>query len=165
MERIGLGQAKSSISAGRPLILGGVEIPSEYGLVGNRDGDIICLSIIDSLLGSANFGGINDMFPADAMEFAHLQSFELLTAAFVRLAGEGYRVSNIDINLSIPIDISNFFPEINSKLAVILETNRINIKLLPVDNEISATALALVDQNLFTKRNRDVLARNNPNGF
>jgi len=160
--RIGYGHQKATLAAGTPLTLGGIQIPSEYGLTGNRDSDIISLALLDSLLGSANFGGIDDMFPENSSEFADLQSFELLTAAFVRIAMQGYRIGNIDINLSLPFNISDFLPEITSKLSIILETNRINIKLITSDNEISCTCLALVDQNLLTKRNREVLARNNP---
>ena len=166
MYRIGIGKAYANLSSGTPLTLGGVHIPSEYGLIGNRDGDIISLALTDAILGSANFGGIDEMFPENTPEFRNLKSFELLTAAFVRIANEGYRIGNIDIIVNTNIDFSALLSEIQSKLGIILEINRINIKIQQTETPAqTATAIALVDQNLLTKRNREVLARNNPTGF
>ena len=166
MYRIGIGKAHANLSSGTPLTLGGVPIPSEYGLIGTRDSDIISLALTDAILGSANFGGIDEMFPENTPEFKNLKSFELLTAAFVRIANEGYRVGNIDIIVNTNIDFTALIPEIKSKLGIILEINRINIKIqsteLPTQ---SAIAIALVDQNLLTKRNREVLTRTNPTGM
>jgi len=166
MYRIGIGTSSANISSGTPLTLGGVPIPSEYGLIGARDGDIVSLAITDAILGSANFGSGDEMFPENTPEFKNLKSFELLTAAFVRIANEGYRVGNIDVIVSTNIDFSALLPDIKAKLGVILEINRINIKIQAASEPLqTATAIALVDQNLLTKRNRDVLARNNPTGF
>ena len=163
MYRVGIGKASASVASGRNLLLGGVDIASEYGLVGPRDGDIISLAVADSLMGCANFGGIDDMFPQSETEFAGVHSFELLTAVFVRIANLGYRVGNVDILLNLPIDVASYITEICTKLSIILETNRINIKLNSSD-DAQCTAICLCDQNLLTKRNREVLARNNPTG-
>jgi len=166
MYRIGLGTSSANISSGTPLTLGGIAIPSEYGLIGGRDGDIISLAVTDALLGSANFGGIDEMFPESTPEFKNMRSFELLTACFVRIANEGYRVGNIDIIVHTNIDFSALLPEIKAKLGVILEVNKINIKIQETATPAqTAIAVALVDQNLLTKRNREVLSRTNPTGM
>jgi 2-C-methyl-D-erythritol 2,4-cyclodiphosphate synthase len=159
--RIGIGKAGGEVVAGRDLLLGGVNIASEYGLIGVRDGDIISLAVCEALMGCANFGGIDDMFPPDAPEFKDALSFELLTDVFVRIANQGYRVGNIDILLSSPIELADYIPEIQSKISIILETNRINIKTA-AGMQAECTCVCICDQNLLTKRNREVLAIRNP---
>ncbi|MCL2739618.1 MAG: 2-C-methyl-D-erythritol 2,4-cyclodiphosphate synthase [Oscillospiraceae bacterium] len=161
MYRVGIGKSIGSVASGRNLLLGGVELSSEYGVVAARDSDIISVALCDALLGLANMGGINDMFPENEPEFRNTQSFELLTATFVRIANAGYRVGNVDINLRLPIDISDYVTEIRTKISIILETNRVNIKTMICD-EVECIAVCVCDQNLLTKRNREVLARNNP---
>ena len=160
MYRIGIGRAEGSIVSGKDLLLGGQSLSSEYGIEGARDGDVISLAMVDSLMGCANFGGIDDMFPES--EFRGMQTFELLTEVFVRIANQGYRVGNVDIILNLPIDISSYITEITTKLSIILEINRVNIKVKPAENA-SCTAICICDQNLLTKRNREVLAIRNPN--
>ena len=159
MYRIGIGKAEGEVISGRDLLLGGVNIASEYGLAAMRDSDIISLAIADSLMGCAGFGGIGDMFPES--EFGEALSFELLTDVFVRIANLGYRVGNVDIILTLPMDISSYIADMQSKISIILETNRINIKVT-AGNNAECTAVSICDQNLLTKRNRDVLAIRNP---
>ena len=81
---------------GRKLILGGVEIPWEKGLLGHSDADVLLHAVADALLGAAALGDIGRHFPDTDEKFAGADSMKLL-AEVVRLVGEkGYRVGNVD---------------------------------------------------------------------
>ncbi len=96
MIRIGHGYDVHRFCEGRRLVLGGVEIPHEKGLLGHSDADVLLHAIADALLGAAALGDIGKMFPDSDAAYKDADSAELLRRVGVRLATAGYRISNID---------------------------------------------------------------------
>ncbi|MBR5909181.1 MAG: 2-C-methyl-D-erythritol 2,4-cyclodiphosphate synthase [Schwartzia sp.] len=99
MTRFGMGYDVHRLVEGRKLILGGVEIPWEKGLLGHSDADVLLHAVADALLGAAALGDIGRHFPDTDEKFAGADSMKLL-AEVVRLVGEkGYRVGNVDATI------------------------------------------------------------------
>lgn len=94
--RIGHGYDVHRLKAGRKLILGGVEIPWDQGLDGHSDADVLVHAIIDALLGAAAMGDIGRLFPDTDERYRGISSLILLDLTGRRLAGEGYRICNVD---------------------------------------------------------------------
>ncbi len=96
MIRIGHGYDVHRLVAGRKLILGGVEIPHETGLLGHSDADVLLHAISDSLLGAAALGDIGKLFPDNDPAYEGADSLVLLQKVRVHLSLSGYRVVNVD---------------------------------------------------------------------
>jgi 2-C-methyl-D-erythritol 2,4-cyclodiphosphate synthase len=96
MVRTGLGFDTHAFVAGRPLILGGVEVPHEHGLTGHSDADVLTHAVIDALLGAAGLGDIGRHFPDTDPRFAGADSIELLRTVAERLGQSGFAVVNVD---------------------------------------------------------------------
>lgn len=94
--RIGFGYDVHRLVRNRDLILGGVSIPSEKGLLGHSDADALSHAIGDALLGSAALGDIGTHFPDNDEKFAGISSLLLLKQIGEMLRREGYQISNID---------------------------------------------------------------------
>lgn len=94
--RIGHGYDVHRLTEGRALILGGVEIPFEKGLLGHSDADVLTHAVMDALLGAAALGDIGQLFPDSSAEYAGISSIELLRRVRAYLAGNGFAVVNID---------------------------------------------------------------------
>lgn len=94
--RIGLGYDSHRFEAGRPLVLGGIIIPHEYGLAGHSDADVLLHAIADSLLGAAGLGDIGGHFPDTDEKFQGMKSTRLLADVFRMIVREGYQVGNVD---------------------------------------------------------------------
>lgn len=98
LPRIGIGLDVHALSAGRRLVLGGVEIPHDSGLAGHSDGDALIHAIIDALLGAAARGDIGQWFPSDE-RWAGADSLELLRIVVEALRSEGWRIGNVDATI------------------------------------------------------------------
>lgn len=96
MIRIGHGYDVHRLVEGRKLILGGVEIPHETGLLGHSDADVLLHAIADSLLGAAALGDIGKLFPDNDPQYENADSLLLLKKVGVHLYTAGYRIVNID---------------------------------------------------------------------
>ena len=96
MIRIGHGYDVHRLVEGRKLILGGVEIPHETGLLGHSDADVLLHAISDALLGAAALGDIGHLFPDNDPRYAGADSLILLRKVGVHLFSAGYRIVNID---------------------------------------------------------------------
>lgn len=96
MIRIGHGYDVHRLVEGRKLILGGVEIPHETGLLGHSDADVLLHAISDSLLGAAALGDIGKLFPDNDPAYKGADSLVLLRRVNVHLGTAGYRVVNVD---------------------------------------------------------------------
>ena len=96
MIRIGHGYDVHRLVEGRKLILGGVEIEHETGLLGHSDADVLLHAISDSLLGAAALGDIGKLFPDNDPKYKGADSLVLLRKVGVNLAAAGYRIVNID---------------------------------------------------------------------
>ena len=96
MIRIGHGYDVHRLVEGRRLVIGGVEIPHEKGLLGHSDADVLLHAISDALLGAAALGDIGHLFPDTSDEYKDADSLLLLRKVGARLYTAGYRPSNID---------------------------------------------------------------------
>ncbi|MGX8711231.1 2-C-methyl-D-erythritol 2,4-cyclodiphosphate synthase [Clostridium sp. KNHs216] len=94
--RIGHGYDVHRLTEGRKLILGGVEIPYDKGLLGHSDADVLAHAVADSLLGAAALGDIGTHFPDTDPAFKNADSLVLLTRVCTLLAQKNYRIANID---------------------------------------------------------------------
>ncbi len=94
--RIGQGYDVHQLVEGRPLILGGVHIPFERGLLGHSDADALLHAITDALLGAAALGDIGKLFPDTAAEHKDADSRVLLRHAYAAVQEAGWRVVNVD---------------------------------------------------------------------
>ncbi|WP_426336172.1 2-C-methyl-D-erythritol 2,4-cyclodiphosphate synthase [Pseudoduganella sp. R-31] len=97
--RIGQGYDSHRLVEGRKLILGGVEIPHERGLLGHSDADALLHAITDAILGAAALGDIGKHFPDTAEEFRGADSRVLLREAAKRVRATGYDVGNVDCTI------------------------------------------------------------------
>lgn len=94
--RIGQGYDVHALTPGRKLILGGVEIPHDRGLLGHSDADALLHAITDAILGAAGLGDIGGMFPDSSPQWAGADSRTLLRVAFQAVHDAGWRVGNVD---------------------------------------------------------------------
>ena len=97
--RIGHGYDVHRLVEGRPLILGGVHIPYEKGLLGHSDADVLLHAVSDALLGAAGLGDIGKHFPDTDPQYKGADSMELLRIVVSRVRSKGYRISNIDVTM------------------------------------------------------------------
>jgi 2-C-methyl-D-erythritol 2,4-cyclodiphosphate synthase len=94
--RIGEGWDTHALVQGRPLVLGGVEIPHTHGLLGHSDADALCHAITDALFGALALGDIGHHFPDTDERFKGADSLALLAEAARRVRGAGWHVGNVD---------------------------------------------------------------------
>ncbi len=131
MTRFGMGYDVHRLVEGRKLILGGVEIPWEKGLLGHSDADVLLHAIADALLGAAALGDIGRHFPDTDEIFAGADSMKLL-AEVARLVGEkGYRVGNVDATIVAQAPkLAPHIEEMAQNIANVLKVERdqINVK-------------------------------------
>lgn len=97
--RIGSGYDVHRLAEGRKLIIGGVEIPCERGLLGHSDADVLCHAITDALFGAAALGDIGQHFPDTDSRYEGADSLRLLSECAGLLREKGYRIGNIDSTL------------------------------------------------------------------
>lgn len=96
MLRIGNGYDVHKLVDGRKLILGGVDIPFEKGLLGHSDADVLVHAIMDAMVGALALGDIGSHFPDDDLKYEGISSLKLLEAVNNIVREKGYRVSNLD---------------------------------------------------------------------
>ena len=97
--RIGMGYDVHRLSAGRKLIMGGVDIPYEKGLLGHSDADVLIHAIMDALLGAAALGDIGSYFPDTDPAYEGISSIRLLEHVGKLLSDHGYKIGNIDATI------------------------------------------------------------------
>jgi 2-C-methyl-D-erythritol 2,4-cyclodiphosphate synthase len=95
--RIGIGYDLHRLVAGRPLILGGVNIPHDRGLLGHSDADAVLHALCDALLGAAGQPDIGDLFPDTDPAWKGADSRQFVTEALSRIRAAGYRAANVDL--------------------------------------------------------------------
>ena len=134
--RIGLGYDVHKLVEGRPLIMGGVNIPHEKGLLGHSDADVLIHAIMDGMLGALALGDIGKHFPDTDEEYKGSDSMKLLKCVNDLINEKGYVVNNID---SIKIDQSHkMAPHIQSmrkNIADVLNTSIDNISVKATTEE------------------------------
>jgi len=97
--RVGIGYDAHPLAPGRKLILGGVELPFDKGLLGYSDADVASHAIIDALLGAACLGNIGTLFPPEEPRYENISSLVLLSEVGNLLRREGFRIANIDVTI------------------------------------------------------------------
>ena len=94
--RIGYGYDVHRIIENRPLILGGVDVPSSFGLDGHSDADVLAHAVADAVLGAAGLPDIGHYFPPDDVRWQNMDSMNILEKARDEIAEAGYTIANID---------------------------------------------------------------------
>ena len=97
--RIGQGWDTHRLVAGRPLIIGGIEIPSEFGLSGHSDADVLFHAVTDAILGALALGDIGMHFPDTAPEWKGAESLQFLQHALKLATDQGYSLTNVDTTI------------------------------------------------------------------
>lgn len=124
--RIGLGYDVHKLTEDRKLIIGGVEIPHDKGLLGHSDADVLIHAIMDSILGALALGDIGKHFPDTDEEYKGADSMKLLEHVYNLITSKGYKIGNIDSTIIAQ----------SPKMAPYIESMRSNIsKVLNTDND------------------------------
>ena len=129
--RIGHGYDVHKLVEGRDLILGGVKIDYEKGLLGHSDADVLLHAVSDALLGAAGLGDIGKHFPDTDPQYKGADSLVLLTVVAQRVKEAGYRVSNIDVTMIAQRPkLKDHIPQmvLNIAGAVGIAPDRVNMK-------------------------------------
>jgi 2-C-methyl-D-erythritol 2,4-cyclodiphosphate synthase len=158
--RIGQGWDTHRLEPGRNLILGGVKIPSEFGLAGHSDADVLAHAITDAILGALSLGDIGLHFPDTALEWHGADSIRFLLEAQRLAAAQGYQISNIDSTVILERPkLKDFRSAIRENLASSLkiDVSALSLKFKtaenvgPVGEGRSCEAHAIVLLHLFTQ--------------
>jgi 2-C-methyl-D-erythritol 2,4-cyclodiphosphate synthase len=118
--RTGFGVDVHAFAPDRPLVLGGVVIPSERGLAGHSDADVLTHAVCDALLGAARLGDIGAHFPDTDPQYSGIDSQLLLARVAAMLAEQGYRVGNVDCVLCL--QAPKLRPYIDAMCAALADT-------------------------------------------
>src|SRR5512135_205578 len=97
--RIGHGYDLHRLVTGRPLLLAGVQIPYDRGLLGHSDGDVVLHAVCDAVLGAMGAGDIGQHFPDTDERYLGIDSSQLLRRVATLMRDEGWRVSNVDVTI------------------------------------------------------------------
>ncbi len=129
--RVGQGYDVHRLTPGTGLVLGGVDIPWEYGFIAHSDGDVLVHALCDALLGAAGLGDIGTHFPDTDPKYKGISSVLLLEQVTKKLKGLGFEVWNVDITIVAQAPkLSPYIPGMKDILTAKLEipTDRLNIK-------------------------------------
>ena len=154
--RIGHGYDVHRLTEGRKLILGGVEIPYEKGLLGHSDADVFAHAVMDALLGAAGLGDIGRHFPDNDDRYLGADSLVLLKEVCRLLKEKGYRVGNVDATvIAQRPKLMAYIPDMRKKLADVMNVDEdaVNVKATTEEKlgftgeglGIAAHAVALIE--------------------
>ncbi|MDR1693097.1 MAG: 2-C-methyl-D-erythritol 2,4-cyclodiphosphate synthase [Oscillospiraceae bacterium] len=127
--RIGQGYDAHRLVPGRPLVLGGVTVPSEKGLLGHSDADVLTHAVIDALLGAACLGDLGALFPDHDPRFGNISSLTLLREAVQLVKDNGFTVINIDATVVAQRPaLAPYREEMQRNLAACLGAGAVSVK-------------------------------------
>ena len=129
--RIGHGYDVHRLVEGRDLILGGVKIDYEKGLLGHSDADVLLHAVSDALLGAAGLGDIGRHFPDTDPKYKGADSLELLREVYRKISEKGFHVGNIDVTMIAQRPkLKDFIPQMQENIAAALGVtpDRVNVK-------------------------------------
>lgn len=129
--RIGHGYDVHRLVEGRDLILGGVKIGYEKGLLGHSDADVLLHAVSDALLGAAGLGDIGRHFPDTDPKYKGADSLELLRQVYRKISEKGYKVGNIDVTMIAQRPkLKDYIPQMQANIAAAVEAapDRVNVK-------------------------------------
>ena len=155
--RIGLGYDVHRLTEGRKLILGGVDVPYEKGLLGHSDADVLTHAVMDALSGAAKLGDIGGLFPDTDPAYAGISSLELLRRVGALLKERGYQVVNLDATLIAQAPkVAPYKQQMAENIAAALEIDpeQVNVKATTEEHlgftgdgsGMSAQAVALLEK-------------------
>ncbi len=124
--RIGMGYDIHRLIEGRPLIIGGVDIPSEKGEDAHSDGDVLIHALIDALLGAIAQGDIGTHYPPSDMKWKNADSRDLLRDTLTKVAEAGYTIGNVDLTVILEA------PKLGPHREIIRQTLQEDLKI-PLD--------------------------------
>ncbi len=165
--RVGLGFDAHRFAAGRPLILGGVEIPAPRGLSGHSDADVVVHAVMDALLGGAGCGDIGQHFPPDDPAYAGAHSLALLARVRDLLAARGWRAAHLDVMIMAETPrLAPHIPRMRAAIADVLSllSENVNVKATTLEGmgaigrEEGIAAQAVATLEAFPHPPRDVAA-------
>ena len=134
--RIGQGYDVHALVANRKLILGGVHVPYEKGLLGHSDADALLHALTDALLGAAGLNDIGQLFPDTDAQFKDMDSRILLRSALQKVQTAGYHVGNVDATIICQKPkLADFLPEMVRNIAVDLAVTPSHVNLKAKTNE------------------------------
>lgn len=134
--RTGIGFDSHALGPDRLLVLGGVVVPHDRGLVGHSDGDVLVHAIMDALLGAANLGDKGQHFPSSDEQYRDISSLLLLERVGQQLEAHAWRISNVDATmLAQRPRLGPFIPEMKAGTAASLQIpeDRVGIKVTTTD--------------------------------
>ena len=129
--RIGHGYDVHRLTENRRLILGGVLIPHDKGLLGHSDADVLIHSVMDSILGALALGDIGKFFPDTSDEYKGIDSMKLLSSVYEMMSKRGYKISNIDATvIAQKPKLAPYIDKMRENIASVLhcDINRVNVK-------------------------------------
>jgi 2-C-methyl-D-erythritol 2,4-cyclodiphosphate synthase len=164
--RVGIGFDAHRFVPGRPLILGGVEIPFSMGLEGFSDADVLVHAIADALLGAVSAGDLGKHFPTGDLRYKDISSLILLQQVDELLSHEGYEILNLDTVLILQEPkVDKYREEMKEKIAQTIGLNKERISIKATTTEglgfagrgegIGAQAVALVQRKKIDAENTE----------
>ena len=155
--RIGMGYDVHKLMEGRNLILGGVHVPYEKGLLGHSDADVLLHAICDALLGAAALGDIGKHFPDTDPAFHNADSMKLLEEVVHLIEEQGYTVGNVDATvIAQKPKLASFIPKMKENISHVLgvRLDQVNVKATTEEKlgftgeglGISANAVCLLEE-------------------
>lgn len=134
--RFGYGEDIHQLVEGRPLILGGINIPFEKGLLGHSDADVLLHTISDALLGALALGDIGKIFPPSDPKTLNIDSSIILNRCYELVKNEGYILNNLDASVSLEKPhLSEYISQIRKRIASILMVDIKQISIKAMTNE------------------------------
>jgi len=134
--RTGIGFDVHAFAEDRKLILGGIEIPYEKGLLGHSDADVLLHAISDALLGALALGDIGQHFPDTDPNYKNADSAELLKKVFELIKEKGYTLGNLDSIVAMQKPkLASYIPKMQEKIAKLLSTEIENISVKATTTE------------------------------
>ena len=156
MTRVGFGYDVHRLARGRPLIIGGVQIPFEKGLIGHSDADVLCHAIGDALLGAAGLSDIGHHFPSTDEQYRNISSLIILKEIYKLLFEKKFKIINIDSTVvaekpQMHSHISQM--KINIAATLNIKPDQVSVKATTTEglgsigtgNGIAAYAIALIE--------------------
>jgi 2-C-methyl-D-erythritol 2,4-cyclodiphosphate synthase len=155
--RVGIGYDAHVLKTGRPLVLGGVQVPYEKGLEGYSDADVLVHAIMDALLGAAGLADIGQQFPTGDPQYRGISSIRLLERTGLMVGAEGFTINNIDsVLIAQAPKIAPYMDEMRRNIAAALQidASRVMVKATTTDElgftgrgeGMAAQAVALLEQ-------------------
>ncbi len=154
--RIGMGYDVHRLVEGRKLVLGGVTIPFDKGLLGHSDADVLVHAVCDALLGAAGLGDIGLHFPDTDPEYKDVSSIKILAKTYELISGKGFTIMNLDSTIfAYAPKLSPYRDAMQKNIAraIEIEPDRVNVKattfeglgMIGKGEGIGAMCVALID--------------------